>query len=115
MAIERFTVKAQEALAAAQGLAEKHSHQQVEPEHLLLALLQQKEGVVAPVLQKIGVQVPALEARAADAVERLTRVSGDIAQTWVSGALKKVMNRAIEEAEGLKDDYASGEHLLLAL
>jgi len=115
MRIDRFTVKAQEVMAEAQSSAERRSNQQVEPVHLLGALLAQKEGVVVPILHKMGVDTAALRDATERALDDLTRVSGDVSQTYPSGALRELLVRAHDEAEALKDDYVSTEHLLLAL
>ena len=81
MRLEQFTVKAQEALAESQASAEKLSNPQVEPEHLLKALLEQKDGVVVPLLRKVGLDVRALQGAADAATARLSKVTGDISQT----------------------------------
>jgi ATP-dependent Clp protease ATP-binding subunit ClpB len=111
---DRFTLKAQEAVQAAQALADRESHQQIEPEHLLAALLAQPEGVVAPLLGKLGARPEALRREAEAELARLPKVSGTGDQ-YVSPRLKVVLDAAWGEAERLKDDYCSTEHLLVAL
>jgi ATP-dependent Clp protease ATP-binding subunit ClpB len=101
---DKLTVKSQEALQAAQGLAVENGNPEVLPLHLMLALAQDKEGVVLPVLEKVGVQVASLP-----------KVQGAAAQPGLSGALTKVLEQAFKEAANFKDDYVSTEHLLLAL
>jgi ATP-dependent Clp protease ATP-binding subunit ClpB len=118
MDINRFTEKAQEALAAAQRRAQRGGQQQVEVEHLLLALLEQEPGLAPSILRKANVNLDVLRRRAEQEVERLPRIStgGDGAENvYVSGRLNRVLNRAEDEAKQLKDDYISVEHLLLAL
>jgi ATP-dependent Clp protease ATP-binding subunit ClpB len=113
---DRFTIKSQEAIQAAQRLAEGRANPQLTPEHLLSVLLEQDAGVVVPVLQKLGVDVGALRARVNQALDSLPTVSGDSAETaGPSNELVAVL-RAAERAMGkLKDEYVSTEHLLLAL
>src|SRR3989442_8328288 len=112
---DRFTVKAQEAMQAAQSLADQGSHQGVEPEHLLLALVQQHGGVVGPILAKLGARPEAI-ARALDAeLARLPKVRGGAAGQYVSERLRTALERAESEAERLKDEYVSTEHLLIGI
>jgi ATP-dependent Clp protease ATP-binding subunit ClpB len=112
--MDKLTVKAQEALQAAQSRAAQDGHQAIEPEHLLWALLQQKDGVVAPVLAKLGARTDAL-ARALDTeLGRLPKVRGGSGQ-YLGDRLSQTLERAQSEAERLKDDYTSTEHMLIAL
>ena len=116
MRFDRFTIKAQEALRDAQSIAEKHEHQQIEPEHLLLALLQQEEGVVPQMLQKLGAPLPRILQALEESLKKIPKVyGGGVGQVYVSPRLKKVFDVAFEEAERLKDTYVSTEHLLLAI
>ncbi|HKW89365.1 MAG TPA: ATP-dependent chaperone ClpB [Candidatus Acidoferrales bacterium] len=110
---DKLTVKAQEALQAAQELAAASSQQQVEPLHILAALLQ-TEGVVSPLLAKLGVATDALADAARREIERLPKVSG-VAQQFLSPASSDVLSRAFDEAQNFKDEYVSTEHLLLAI
>jgi len=115
MRMDKFTVKAQEALAAAQGLAERRGQQAVDVEHLLAALLQQPEGAVVPIIQKIGADPGAVGAAVDAALDRLPQVSGTPGQgTYVTPRLGKTLEAAQREADALKDAYIAGEHLLLA-
>lgn len=116
MRFDKFTLKAQEAVQAAQQLAERFGHQQIEPEHLLRVLLDQKDGVIPPLMGKIGVD-PGLLAEGADAaIEKLPRVSGaGFGQPYLSGRAKQVLDRSFSEAEQMKDEYVSLEHILLAI
>ncbi len=111
---DKFTVKAQEAVQAAQALADRESHQQIEPEHLLVALLDQPDGgVVSPLLAKLGARAEAIRREAEAEVRRFPKVTGG--GQYVSPRLKAVLDAAWAEAERLKDEYCSVEHLLLAL
>ncbi len=111
---EKFTVKSQEAVQSASQLASEHGNPEILPLHLLAALLADREGIIAPVLEKIGVPVGQLSAKIEEALGKLPKVSGG-AQPGASAALNKVFERAFKEAENFKDEYVSTEHLLLAL
>jgi len=115
MRMDRLTLKVQEALQAAQALAREHSHQTLEPLHLLAALLDQEDGVVDPVLQKLGVSPQTLSGRVRSELERMPKVYGADAGSHLGGRLQQVLEKAWSEAERLKDDYLSSEHVLLAL
>ena len=114
MDINRLTMKSQEALAAAQKLAGGLNHQQVEAPHLLRALLAEPEGVVYPLLQKLGAQPAALRTKIDGVLDRLPKVYGRV-EIYTGASLKSVLAGAFDEAEGLGDAYVSTEHLLLAL
>jgi ATP-dependent Clp protease ATP-binding subunit ClpA len=113
MQIERYTVKSQEALERAQRLAREREHQELEPEHLLAALLQEAEGTVAAVLSKLGVPRERLLAELEPLLGQLPRVRGG--SMYLGERLRGVLDRAEEHAGRLKDEYISVEHLLLAL
>jgi ATP-dependent Clp protease ATP-binding subunit ClpB len=115
MNMEKFTLKAQEAVQAAQTLAQQRDHGQIENAHLLLALLEQKDGVVPAVIEKIGADVSSLEKGLAGILETLPRVTGEGAATYLSPQASKTLAKAENEARSLKDDYLSAEHILLAL
>ena len=118
MDINRFTEKAQQALAAAQARAERLRHQQVDVEHLLLSLLDQEQGLAAPILEKAGVAVDRLKRRIEQELERVPRVtgpSGGPEQVYITGRLSRLLNQAEDEAKRLKDEYVAVEHLLLAM
>jgi ATP-dependent Clp protease ATP-binding subunit ClpB len=113
---DKFTVKSQEAIQAAQGLAAENGNPEVLPLHLMAALLEDKEGVVLPVLEKLGVGVQQLTSNVMAAIEKLPKVQGGSAQQpGLGNALTKVLDQAFKEADNFKDDYVSTEHLLLAL
>jgi ATP-dependent Clp protease ATP-binding subunit ClpB len=112
---DRFTIKTQEALQAAQRLAEERGNPQLAPEHLLAVLLEQEAGVVIPVLEKLGADAAALRARVNTALDALPTVSGEAQQASASSELVGVLRAAEQQAGRLKDEYISTEHLLLAL
>jgi ATP-dependent Clp protease ATP-binding subunit ClpB len=114
MRVDKFTVKAQEALQAAQSMADQHDHQAIEPEHLLVALLEQREGVVGPVLAKLGARPEAIQRELQAALGKLATVKGASAH-YLGERTRQALDRAQAEAERLKDEYVSTEHLLLAL
>jgi ATP-dependent Clp protease ATP-binding subunit ClpB len=112
---DKFTVKSQEALQVAQGSAAENGNPEVLPVHLMAALLEDKEGVVRPVLEKVGVSVPQLLGTVDAAIAKLPKVQGAAQQPGLSAALTKALDGAFKEAENFKDDYVSTEHLLLSL
>jgi ATP-dependent Clp protease ATP-binding subunit ClpB len=113
---DRFTIKAQEAVAAAQRLATESGNTEIAPAHLLLALLEQDDGLVLPVLQKLGADVDSIIARTRQAIEELPKLSGDAEpEVRPSSELIRVIQRAEKEMTGLGDEYISTEHFLLAL
>jgi ATP-dependent Clp protease ATP-binding subunit ClpB len=115
MRLEKLTTKSQEGLQQAQSLAEKRNHQAIDVEHLLFALLGQKEGVVLSLLQKLGVPVASLAESLQKALDRLPQITGAAGQTFITPRLKKLIENAETEAQALKDEYVSTEHLLLAM
>ncbi len=115
MRSDKFTVKAQESLAASQELAKRNNHQMIEPLHILQALVEQKEGVVVPVLKKLGVHVPSISQSIAEEMTRLPSVSGAGLDVYMSKASQLLIDKAFEEARQLKDEYVSTEHLLLGM
>src|SRR5512136_2974951 len=119
MRFDRFTERAQEAAARAAELAQKYGHTQVDVEHVLLALLEQTDGVVLQILEHVGVTVDALRRRIEDVLRTGPKTSiygsGGTGQVFVTPRLKRVLDLAIEEASKLKDEYISTEHILLAM
>lgn len=112
--MEKLTIKAQDALTEAQNLAERANHQSLEPEHLLLALLEQTDGIVPPILQKMGIVLSDLTRQLQQEMERIPKVYG-ASQLGLGPRLKKVLDQAALEGERLKDEYISTEHYLLAM
>ncbi|MBM2836523.1 MAG: clpB [candidate division NC10 bacterium] len=116
MRFDKFTFKAQESIQQAQKLAEEHQHQTIDVEHLLLALVEQAEGVVQPVLRKMGTNPAQVAQRLKEELRRLPQVSGvPQGPAYITPSLEKIVNAALSEAERLKDEYVSTEHLLLAI
>jgi ATP-dependent Clp protease ATP-binding subunit ClpB len=113
MALDKLTIKAQEALQAAQQLATAKQHQRLEPEHILLALLQQEEGLVGQTLEKAGLTPSRLQGPLEEALHRVPSVSGG-GSLHLSDRANQLLIRAGEEAKQLTDEYLSTEHLLLA-
>jgi ATP-dependent Clp protease ATP-binding subunit ClpB len=111
---DKLTVKAQEALQAAQEMGGRTGQQQIEPLHLLWALVAQGDGVVPPLLEKLGVSSTRLAGEIEKQLERLPKVSG-VTQQYLSPATNEVLERAFDEAQRLKDEYVSTEHILLAI
>ncbi len=112
---EKFTVKSQEAVQAASQVASEHGNPEILPLHLLAALIEDSEGIIVPVLEKVGVPASQLRSKVQDALAKLPKVSGGGAQPGASAALNRVFEQAFKEAENFKDEYVSTEHLLLAL
>src|SRR5438874_2486767 len=113
---DKLTVKAQEAVQKANDVASEHGNPEVAPVHLLLALAEDREGIVPPVLEKTGANPRAIASEARAAVEKLPKVSGSgAAQAHLSNELSKVIDQAFKEANNFKDEYISTEHLLLGL
>ncbi len=110
---DKLTVMSQEAIQMAQTTAEEMGHQEVRPEHLLWSFLNQEENIVLAVLGKLEVSLPALRSDLEEAFARIPEVSGG--EVFISSALRQVMNNAQKEADKLKDEYISTEHLFLAL
>jgi ATP-dependent Clp protease ATP-binding subunit ClpB len=116
MQADRFTVKSQEALAAAQRLAGARHNPEVAPAHLLVTLLEQEGGIVVPVLRRAGADPERVRRRANEALDALPTVTGDATSAPSLGStLIELLRRADEEARGMGDEYVSSEHLLLAL
>ncbi len=113
ISLDRLTIKAQEALKRAMEIARDKGHQQIEPEHLFAALVEQ-EGVVSEVLKKCGVELSALKNQLEEALSKFPQVSG-VGEVYLSTKLNAVLERAEKEAQALDDAYISTEHLLLAL
>jgi ATP-dependent Clp protease ATP-binding subunit ClpB len=115
MRLDRFTIKAQEALQQAQSRAEQAGNQEMEPEHLLLTLVEQKDGIIPPLIKKLGANLSLLESRLQERIQTFPRVSGAGAGSYISPRLKTILDSAEKEAEKLKDEFVSAEHFLLAM
>jgi ATP-dependent Clp protease ATP-binding subunit ClpB len=111
---DKLTLKAQEAVQSAQEIAARHDHQQIEPLHLLAALVAQRDGIVPPLLSRLGIRSETLAGEIEAGFARLPKVTG-VAQQQLSPASNKVLEGAFVEAEQFKDEYVSAEHILLAI
>ena len=111
---DKFTLKAQEGVQRANELASEHGNPELLPLHLLAALLEDKEGIVPPVLEKIGIGPQLVLNELYQEMERLPKLSGAAAQASLSQAANQLLDRAFKEADNFKDEYVSTEHLLLA-
>jgi ATP-dependent Clp protease ATP-binding subunit ClpB len=114
MNLNQYTEKAQEAILSAQQLADREGHPEILPEHLLLMLLEQKEGVVPEIVRKMNPDPAALTAAVRAELDRLPRAHGG-SQVGLSARLRQVLTAAEQEAERLKDEYVSTEHLFVAI
>lgn len=114
MNFNKFTIKSQEAVQNAQEIASSYGNQSIEPEHLLAALVQDSQGIVIPILQKLGANVNYIKIKVNEVVEKLPKIQG-ATQQHASSTLQQVFDQAQKEAENLKDEFVSTEHLLLAL
>jgi ATP-dependent Clp protease ATP-binding subunit ClpB len=114
---DKFTVKAQEAVQRANELASEHGNPELAPLHLLAALVEDKEGIVAPVLEKIGIGPQAVLSDVYKEIEKLPKVSGSggAQQPGMSSQVNQLLEKAFKEADAFKDEYVSTEHMLLAL
>jgi len=113
MRLDKFTLRGQEAIQAGIELAERNQNQQVEPEHLLCAMLDQPEGIVRPLLGKLGANIQVIKNDCEAAVARFPRVQGG--QQYFSSRLSQVFTAAQKQADAMHDEYISTEHLLLAI
>src|SRR5690242_5003096 len=112
---DKFTVKAQEAIQHAGELASQHGNPELLPIHLLAALVQDREGIIVPVLTKLGTNPANVEAELLQRIDRQPKVSGAAAEPHLSPTLQKIFDQAFKEADKFKDEYVSTEHLLLAI
>ncbi|HWD20108.1 MAG TPA: ATP-dependent chaperone ClpB [Verrucomicrobiae bacterium] len=115
MDMDKLTIKAQEALKASQEVARRHSHQELDTEHLLAALLAQGESLVPPLLQKLGAPAAAMASAVEQELGRKVKVQGGASDLYSSAAFKKTLDAAAEEARKLHDEYVGAEHLFLGL
>ena len=114
MNINKYTEKAQEAVLGAQQLADREGHAEILPEHLLVTLIEQREGIVPSIIQKIGADSAAVARAVRGELGRLPRALGS-SQVALSPRLRQVTDAGEQEAERLKDDYVSTEHLFIAI
>ena len=113
---DKFTIKAQEAIGEAQQSAGSYNHQEIKSEHLLLALINQKEGVIPSILHKLEVNPEDIKAKLEKILEAIPMVSGGSGtQQYIGNELNNVLNTALQEAKKVKDEFVSTEHLLIAL
>jgi len=115
MNLDKFTIKAQEALNEAASIAQKNDHSHVEAEHLLLALLTQENGIIPPIIKQIGGDEAAIASDTEALVKSTPKIYGEAAQVFFSPALSKIIAKAEVEASALKDEYVSTEHILIAM
>src|ERR671929_1296373 len=113
MRLDKYTLRGQEAIQSAIELAERNQHQQVEPEHLLVSMLEQPEGIVRPILGKLGANVAVVLNDTQAAVARFPRVQGG--QQYFSSRLSQIFTASQKQAEKMQDEFVSTEHLLLAI
>ena len=114
MDVSKYTEKAQETISIAQKLAEERNNTQLETEHLLLALIDQKDGVVPQILDKLGVDYTQMKRQLENELEKLAKASGPT-QVYLSPRLKQVLDAAEKESRNFKDEYVSTEHMLIAI
>ncbi|GAB4116587.1 MAG: ATP-dependent chaperone ClpB [Candidatus Caldatribacteriota bacterium] len=113
---DKFTIKAQEAIGEAQQIASNYNHQEIKGEHLLWALINQKDGVVPSILQKLEVNSEDIKYKLERRLEKIPQVyGGGVAQQYIGGELNNILNTAQQEAQKVKDEYVSTEHLFIAL
>src|SRR4030043_382712 len=115
MQFEKLTIKTQEALSRAQVIASENGHQTIEDIHLISALLEQKDSIIIPILAKLEINTDEFIKKVDDSVRRFPKVSGQNVQIYLSSQLNDILNTAAREAEQLKDDFISTEHILIAL
>ncbi|MCL2094096.1 MAG: ATP-dependent chaperone ClpB [Treponema sp.] len=115
MNVDKMTIKAQEAVNEASAIAQRADHSQIEIEHLLLALLQQEDGMAAPLIERIGVKLPGIIQSLEALTGKQPRIYGESAQLYFSSSASKVLAKAEGEAQALKDEFVSTEHILIAI
>jgi len=116
MRFDKFTLKAQEAIEGSQNIADKYQNQQIEPEHLLLAMIEQPDGIVVPIFQKLGANPKNIIQDLVTEISRFPKITGAaLQQHYISPRLNQVFNQALKEAERLHDEYVSTEHLLISI
>ena len=115
MRFDKFTIKSQELIREAQSLAVRYNNPQIEPEHLLAAMLEDKQGIARSLLRKLGASPEAVAAETVKAIDRLAKVSGSATEPYLSARAKALLEASFAEAEKMKDQYVSIEHVLLVI
>jgi len=116
MTLDKFTLKAQDAIAVSQQIASDYGNQQIEPEHILIGLIKDSEGITATILKKAGLNLQVVEASFEHELKKFPKVQGaGLTQVYLSNRSQQMLNSALNIATNLKDEYVSTEHLLLAL
>ncbi|MGD8521709.1 MAG: ATP-dependent chaperone ClpB [Desulfobacterales bacterium] len=116
MRFDKFTIKSQELIQNAQSSAAQHNHQQIEPEHLLAAMLNEQQGIAAAMLRKLGVSPNDIDQELSKAIEKMPAVSGSgLGDVYISPRSKAVLEASFAEATKMKDEYVSIEHIFLAI
>src|SRR6056297_1417863 len=115
MRFDKFTIKSQELVQEAQSRASSYKHQQIEPEHLLAVMLDDPNGIAGSILRKIGVTPDNISQELKPLLEKLPRVEGAAGEIYISQRTRKVLEKAFEEADQMKDQYVSIEHIFLAI
>jgi len=113
--LDKFTVKAREAVEAAASIAARHSHQAVDAPHLLLALLEQKDGITIPVMRRMETDIDNLKKKIILELEKIPKVTGMASNAYMSNEISAIFESSVEESLAMKDDFVSTEHILLAL
>ena len=115
MKLEKLTLKAQEALSQSQEIADKNNHQEIQPLHLLKALLEDEQGITSAIVEKLSVSKLELTKKMGALLDKYPQITGESVQAYVSRSLRDVLNSAFDEAQKLEDEYVSVEHLLLSM
>ncbi|HPK00754.1 MAG TPA: Clp protease N-terminal domain-containing protein, partial [Candidatus Hydrogenedentes bacterium] len=115
MRLDKLTIKAQEALSAAMDAAAQHQHPEIGSLHILHALVSQEGGAVPSILQRLGLRPDTVLAATEEKLQSLPRISGAASQAGLSGAANRLLEAAWNEAQALKDQYLSTEHILLGM
>ncbi len=115
MQMDKFTIKAQESLSRAQSLAQENGHQSIEDYHLMAAMLADQENIIFSIFSRLGADAGVLNRKLEDTIKKQPKVSGGAAQLYLGPALHEILNNAVKEAESLKDEYVSTEHILIAM
>ncbi len=115
MQFDKFTIKSQEALSGARSIASENGHQSIEDVHIMSAMLKQKDGIIIPVLQKLETDPEDFRAKVESLIKNIPKVSGGAAQLYISNELNSILDDSFKEAQQLKDEYVSTEHILISM